>query len=238
MIEDSLGKRKHVMHYDTEIIPTEAEVEEILRIGYSLATSKQKSYSYKFHVLGPNAKRSEQLWHMAEGRKIDVDYEAYSTTTDSKEYVANDGLFHLKSAPYTLIVTPRLAPPNPHYEHNFRVTNSKWQLEDWEFVNTKNRESMAIEIGMCAKTITGAALDRGWDVSYNICFHNDRKKWPTSLPFVSGEWGFRPTLMMTLGKAKKYYYERLQENGLVEFDPKYNLDPSFETIFEFIDRSK
>ena len=50
MIEDSLGKRKHVMHYDTEIIPTEAEVEEILRVGYSLATSKQKAYAYKFWV--------------------------------------------------------------------------------------------------------------------------------------------------------------------------------------------
>lgn len=236
MIEDSLGKRKHVMHYDTETVPTEAEVEEILRIGYSLATSKQKSYSYKFWVLGPDAKRSEQLWHMAEGRKIDVDYEAYGTTTDSKEYIPNDGLFHIKSAPYTFIITPRLAPPNPHYEYNFRVTNSKWQLEDWEFVNTKNRESMAIEVGMVAKAITGAALDRGWDVSYNICFHNDRKKWPASLPFISGNWGFRPTLMMTLGKAKKYYYERLIENGSISKDPKYNLDPPFENIFEFIDR--
>ncbi len=234
-IEDSLGKRKHVMHYDTGVIPTKAEVEEILRLGYSLATSKQKSYSYKFHVLGPNAQRSEQLWNMAEGRKIDVDYEAYGTTTNSQEYLANDGLYHIKSAPYTLIVTPRLAPANPHYEHNFRVSNSKWQLEDYEFVNTKNRESMAIEIGMCAKAITGAALDRGWDVSYNICFHNDRKKWPKSLPFVSGDWGFRPALMMTLGKAKKYYYERLYEDGSVEFDPKFNTDPPFDDIFEFKD---
>ena len=40
MIEDSLSKRKHVMHYDTEIIPTESEIKEILEIGYSLATSK------------------------------------------------------------------------------------------------------------------------------------------------------------------------------------------------------
>ena len=30
MIEDSLSKRKHVMHYDTEIIPTESEIKEIL----------------------------------------------------------------------------------------------------------------------------------------------------------------------------------------------------------------
>jgi hypothetical protein len=238
MIEDSLGKRKHVMHYDTEIIPTEAEVEEILRVGYSLATSKQKAYAYKFWVLGPNAKRSNQLCNIAEGRKIDVDYEAYSTTTDSKEYVSNAGLYHIKSAPYTFIVTPRQASPNPHYKWHFENEKSKWQLEDWEFVNTKNRESNAIDVGMVAKTITGAALDRGWDVSYNICFYNDKKKWPASLPFVSGNWGFRPILMMTLGKAKKYYFERLIENGTLEKDPKFNYDPPFEDIFEFFDKEQ
>ena len=218
-IEDSLGKRKHVMHYDTEIIPTEAEVEEILRIGYSLATS------------GPNAERSNQLWNIAEGRKVDVDLEAYGTTTDSKEYVTNQGLFHIKSAPYTFIITPRIAPPNPHYRKSFDDTGSKWQLEDYEFVNTKNRESNAIDVGMVAKAITGAALDRGWDVSYNICFYNDRKKWPASLPFISGDWGFRPVLMMTLGKGKKYFYEILDNERA-----KLNYDPPFETIFEFVDR--
>jgi len=238
MIEDSLKNRKHVMHYDTEIIPTKEEVEEILRTGYSLATSKQKAYAYKFWILGPNKDRSKMLYDMAEGRKIDVDYEAYGTTTDSKNYAANVGLFHLLSAPYTFIITPRTASPNPHFKWQFDRWNSKWQLEDWEFVNTKNRESNAIDVGMVAKTITGAALDRGWDVSYNICFHNDRKKWPKSLPFVSGDWGFRPVLMMTLGKGKKYFYERLLKDGSLEKDPKYNTDPPFETIFEFWDKDE
>lgn len=234
-IEDSLGKRKHVIHYDTEIIPTKAEVEEILRIGYSLATSKQKAYAYKFWILGPDKTRSEMLWNMAEGRKIDVDYDAYGTTTQSEEYNENAGLYHIRSAPWTFIVTPRQAPPNPHYRYHFDKRNSLWQLEDWEFVNTKNRESNAIDVGMVAKAITGAALDRNWDVSYNICFHNDKKKWPASLPFVSGDWGFRPVLMMTLGKGKVYYYERLKKDGSLAGDPMYNCDPPFETIFEFFD---
>lgn len=236
MIEDSLGKRKHVMHYDTEMIPAEEEVEEILRTGYSLATSKQKAYAYKFWVLGPNKKRSKMLYDIAEGRKIDVDYEAYGTTTESKEYSANCGLFHLLSAPWTFIVTPRVSSPNPHFKWHFENESSKWQLEDHNFVNTKNRESNAIDVGMVAKTITGAALDRGWDVSYNICFHNDKKKWPKSLPFVSGESGFRPVLMMTLGKGKKYFYQRLSKDGTLANDPQYNTDPPFETIFEFFDR--
>ena len=238
MIEDSLGKRKHVMHYEAQIIPTKDEVEEILRLGYSLATSKQKAFAYKFHVLGPNAERSNQLWNIAEGRKIDVDLKAYGTTTKSDEYNSNPGLYHIKSAPWTFIVTPRVSSPNPHFDYHFKTTKSKWQLEDWEFVNTKKRESNAIDVGMVAKAITGAALDRGWDISYNICFYNDRKKWPKSMPYVSGNRGFRPLLMMTLGKGATYFYERLKEDGSVAWDPKFNTNPPFEDIFEFIDRSK
>ena len=237
MIEDSLGKRKHVMHYDTEIIPTYEEVKEILQVGFSLATSKQKAYAYKFWVLGPNKERSHTLWEVAEGRKIDVDYEAYGTTTDDEVYSMNTGLFHIRSAPWTFLITPRTSSPNPHFKYHFETTRSKWQLEDRDFVNTKNRESNAIEVGMVAKAITGAALDRGWDVSYNICFHNDKTKWPKSLPFISDyATGFRPVMMMTLGKGKTYFYERLVEDGTIANDPKYNTEPPFDTIFEFIDK--
>ena len=235
MIEDSLGKRKHVVHYNNKIIPTKYEVEEILKIGYSLSTSKQKAFAYKFWVLGPNAKRSEQLWNIAEGRKIDVDEEAYGTTTKSDEYNSNAGLYHIKSAPWTFIVTPRVSSPNPHFDYHFKKTGSKWQLEDWEFVNTRNRESNAIDVGMVATAISGAAFDRGWDVSYNICFYRDIKKWPKSMPFISGDNGFEPVLMMTLGKGKKYFYERLKEDGSIAWDPKYNNDPPFEDIFNFFD---
>ena len=119
MIEDSLGKRKHVMHYDTKNIPTKLQVEEILKIGYSLATSKQKAYAYKFWILGPDKKRSEMLWNMAEGRKIDEDYDTFGTATDSQEYTENTGLYHIKSAPWTFIVTPRTSSPNPHFRYNF-----------------------------------------------------------------------------------------------------------------------
>jgi len=236
LVEDIFSKRKHVVHYDDKIIPTRAEIEEILKVGYSLATSKQKAYAYKFWILGPNKERSHMLWEVAEGRKIDVDYEAYGTTTNHEVYSMNVGLFHIKSAPWTFIITPRTSSPNPHFRYWFDTTRSKWQLEDWEFVNTKNRESNAIDVGMVAKTITGAALEKGWDVSYNICFHNDKTKWPKSLPFISGNRGFRPILMMTLGKAKKYFYERLSEDGTIANDPKYNTDPPFDTIFEFIDK--
>ena len=55
------------------------------------------------------------------------------------------------------------------------------------------------------------------------------------MPYVSGAGGFRPVLMMTLGKGEKYFYERLSEDGTVANDPKYNKSPDFDTIFEFVD---
>ena len=237
MIEDSLSRRAHVWKYCEDVIPTEAEIFEILQTAYPLVTSKQKAYAYKFWVLGPDKKRSEILYNIAEGRKIDVDYEAYGTTTESKNYVENCGLYHIRSAPYTFLILPRIAPPNPHFEYQYKSNGSKWQLDDWEFINTRNRETTGIDVGMVSKAITGAALDRGWDVSYNSCFYNDKSKWPIEFfPFVSGDWGFRPILMMTLGKGKKYFYERLLKDGSLEKDPKYNTDPPFETIFEFWDK--
>ena len=44
--------------------------------------------------------------------------------------------------------------------------------------------------------------------------------------------------MMTIGKGKKYFYERLLKDGSLEKDPKYNTDPPFETIFEFWDKDE
>ena len=223
MIEDSLGNRKHVMHYDEEVIPSKKDIDEILRTAYPLVTSKQKAYPYKAYILGPNSTRSNRIWNLAEGNKINVDTAAYGDAGDA--YVANPGLFHMKSAPWTLIYTPRVAPPNHYYKKAFENTKSLWQLEDANFVNTKNRESMAIEVGMLAKAITGAVLDRGWDTSYNICFIKDMQYWD-DFPYLE----FRPTLIQTIGKGKKYLYESLRPG-----DHQYNTDPNFEEIFEYVD---
>lgn len=223
MIEDSLSARKHVVDYDTEIVPNRQEIEEILRTAYPLVTSKQKAYPYKFYVLGPDKERSSKIWNLAEGNKIAVDLKEIGEA--GEDYLANEGLFHMNSAPWTLIVTPRIAPPNKFYRRAFDDHKSYWQLEDPEFINKNNRESMAIEVGMLAKAITGAALDRGWDTSYNICFLKDMKYWK-DFPYLQ----YRPTLIQTIGKGKKYLYETL-----TPLDQEQNQDPPFEDIFEFVD---
>jgi|TARA_B110000503_G_scaffold82316_1_gene125630 hypothetical protein len=226
MIEDSLKNRKHVVDYDEEIIPTESEIEEILRTAYPLVTSKQKGYPYKFHVLGPNKNRSFKLWSLCEGNKIYTDEVALGNAGDN--YKPNNGLFHIRSAPYTLIVTPRVAQPNAFHRAAFDNANSLWELANPTFVNRNNRESCAVEIGMLAKAITGATLDRGWDTSYNICFPKQLTDW-ADFPFIE----FVPTLIQTLGKGKKYKWQTLTAEQSIA-----DTDAPFEDIFQFVDREK
>lgn len=225
MIEDSLKNRKHVVHYDIDNIPTEQEVTEILQTAYSLVTSKQKGYPYRVHVLGPNKERSREIWSLCEGNKIDTDVRALGPIDE--RYRANPGLFHMDSAPWTLIYTPRLAPANPYMRKAYDDSNSLWELDDPAFINRNNRESMAIEIGMLAKAITGAVLDRGWDTSYNICFPKDMEKWE-NFPYLL----YYPTLIQTIGKGKVYRWQTL-----TPIERELNTDPPFEDIFYFADKN-
>jgi hypothetical protein len=93
-------------------------------------------------------------------------------------------------------------------------------------VNKNNREACAIEIGMIAKTITGAALDRGWDTSYNVCFPKPLEQW-VDFPYLN----FSPALMQTIGKGKNYFYEVIPNSWAAD-----NVAPPFEDVFQFVDK--
>lgn len=224
MIQDSLKNRKHVVDYSTTIIPTREEINNILATAYPLVTSKQKGYPYQVHILGPNKARSKELWELCEGNKIDTDIGALGEA--GSRYRSNPGLYHMYSSPWTLIYGPRVAPANAFYRQAFDNTNSLWELEDKDFVNTRNRESCAIEIGMLAKAITGATLDQGWDTSYNVCFPRQFKKW-VNFPHLE----FTPALIQTIGKGVKYKWEDMgPENS------KLDIDAPFDDIFKYIDK--
>jgi len=226
MIEDSLSRRAHVWKYCEDVIPTEAEILEILQTAYPLVTSKQKAYAYKAHILGPNKARSRKLWNMCEGNKIRTDEEEFGDSDEA--YRSNPGLYHILSAPYTIIYTPRIAPPNPFHKGNFEREKSKWQLEDPTFINTRNRTSNSIEVGMLAKTVTGAVLDRGWDSSYTVCLPKNMEDWK-DFPYID----FYPDLIQTIGKAEKYKWQFYHPERL-----KTDTDAPFEDIFNFVDNSQ
>ena len=227
MIEDSFKNRKHVVNYDQDIIPTREEIESLLRRAYPLVTSKQKGYPYQAVIYGPDATRSRQLWQLCEGNKVDIDVEI-NTDGNNPNYVANAGLFHIISAPWTIIYQPRIAPANPWHRAAFDGTNSKWQLDDPDFINRQNRESTGIEIGMLAKLITGAALEAGWDSSYNICFPTDTTPWD-GWPGIR----FVPTLIQTLGKGKDYKWNFIPGAYPNPEAQLKDLDAPFEEIFKF-----
>jgi len=225
MIKDSLSRRAHVWKYREDKIPTEKEIIKILQTAYPLVSSKQKAYAYKAYILGPNKARSKKLYNMCEGNKIRTDEAEFGKSDEA--YRSNPGLYHILSAPYTIIYTPRIAPPNPFHKRNFEREKSKWQLEDPIFVNTRNRTSNAIEIGMLAKTVTGVAMDRGWDSSYCVCLPKNMEDWK-DFPYID----FYPDLIQTIGLAEKYKWQFYNEEQL-----KADTDAPFADIFNFVDRS-
>ena len=222
-ITDSLKKRAHVVHYKKDIIPTRSQIEEILRIGYPLATSKQKAFPYKAYVLGPNEERSKMLYNLCEGNKIDFDGDV------GEKYHANPNLYHLKSAPWTLIFTPRVAPGNQFAQEQCAKTGTRWEMGEESFI-PHGRESWSIEVGMIAKTITGAVLDTGWDTSYCICFPKQVIKWHTNTKFYFNFVKYMPYLIQTIGKADLYKWQNMSEDSL-----KKDTCPPFEDIFSFED---
>jgi hypothetical protein len=220
VIQDSLKSRRHVIEYSKDIVPTKNEVKEILEIGYSLSSSKQNSFPYKVSILGTDYARSEYLLALAEGNKIDTDGELPEGTT----YWANPCLFHLGTAPYTLIISPRLAPPNAYHQMQIEKHGNHWEFDKKDRM-TDCGKAFSVEVGILATTITGAAIDRGWDCAYCVCFPSDINQY-VKFPYVD----YCPYLILTLGKATKYKADFYKKESIA-----MDIRPSFEEIFKFVD---
>ena len=225
-ITKALNKRAHVVHYKTNVedIPTKSEIEEILRIGYPLATSKQNAFPYKAHVLGPNKERSAELYSFAEGNKVDFDGDV------GEKYQPNPNLFHIATAPWTLIFTPRISPGNQFAQEQCAKTGTQWEMGRETYI-PKGREAWGIEVGMLAKCITGAVLDNNWDTSYNACFPHWIEPWNNSEHFQFVK--YHPFLIQTIGKAQKYKWQNMQKENLAK-----DTCPPFEDIFSFEDNNE
>ena len=232
MIQDSLKNRKHVIEYCKigmnnnnyeEIIPTEQQVEEILKVGYSLASSKQNSFPYKVAVLGTDYKRSEHLQKLCEDKKIDKDGDLPSGAT----YIPNPNLYHLGTAAWTLIITPRMAAPNKYQAIQLDKHGSHWEYDTVE-KQESCKEAFAVEVGILATTITGAAMDQGWNCSYNVCFPKQIEKYK-DFPYVD----YPPYLIITLGKALKFKKDILRPESLAA-----DTRPGFDEIFTLVDKDK
>ena len=232
ILKEVYDKRKHPNTYSDTIVPTKDEIKEILSEAYPLVTSFRKAFGYEIHVLGPNAERSNAIWRLSEDHKQRIDDETYGD-----EAMQNDsiGLMHLRTAPWTLIATPRVCEPNGfHSEDNTSPGqestdgNSLWEFSDYQWMNTNNRESGALEIAMFLKMIMGGVLQRGYDSGFCVCMPSSIEAFKPYIP----ELKFYPTVIQTIGKATKYQYECKTKEGL-ELDTAPDL---FEKIINFTDK--
>mgnify|MGYP003389097212 FL=1 len=232
ILKEVYDKRKHPNTYSDTIVPTKDEIKEILSEAYPLVTSFRKAFGYEIHVLGPNAERSNAIWRLSEDHKQRIDDETYGD-----EAMQNDsiGLMHIKTAPWTLIATPRVCEPNGfHSEDNTSPGqestdgNSLWEFSDYQWMNTNNRESGALEIAMFLKMIMGGVLQRGYDSGFCVCMPSSIEAFKPYIP----ELKFYPTVIQTIGKATKYQYECKTEEAL-KLDTAPDL---FEKIINFTDK--
>lgn len=232
ILKEVYDKRKHPNTYSDTIVPTKDEIKEILSEAYPLVTSFRKAFGYEIHVLGPNAERSNAIWRLSEDHKQRIDDETYGD-----EAMQNDsiGLMHIKTAPWTLIATPRVCEPNGfHSEDNTSAgqesTDGKslWEFADYQWMNTNNRESGALEIAMFLKMIMGGVLQRGYDSGFCVCMPSSIEAFKPYIP----ELKFYPTVIQTIGKATKYQYECKTEEAL-RLDTAPDL---FDKIINFTDK--
>lgn len=224
---DIFSKRKHPSVYDDKIIPTETEIRDIVSKAYPLVTSFRKMYGYKIHVLGPNKERSNHIWKLCEGYKQWIDDSHHAEEARQTKSI---GMSHIETAPWILIYTPRVSPPNAYHadETDHIDGKSVWDGLNWNYMDTRNRESGAIEIGMIAQMIMCGALDKGYDTGFCVCLprSGDKglEKW-TDYPFLD----FYPTVIQTIGKAKVYQYQNKSPEQLEK-----DTAPPIDDIFNFV----
>jgi len=199
------NKRAHPNIYSDKIIPTETEIRDIIKQAYPLVTSFRKMFGYKIHVLGPNLKRSRDIWEICEGHKQWIDDTHFPGEARQTQSM---GMRHIETAPWILIYTPRVSQPNEYHagESNHKDGKSLWDGTNWQFMNTNNRESGGIEIGMVAQMIMAGVLDKGYDTGFCVCLPRrgpkGLEKWK-DYPFLD----FYPTVIQTIGKATRYQWQ-------------------------------
>ena len=234
ILSDLYNKRKHPNTYSDTVVPTKDEIKEILSEAYPLVTSFRKAFGYEIHVLGPNAERSNTIWSLAEGHKQKIDDDIYGEDAMQTNSI---GLMHIRTAPWTLIASPRVCYPNKYHSDDntskgLEETDGKsvWEFADYEHMNTWNRESGALEIAMFLKMIMGGVLQRGYDTGYCVCFPKG-KRWKEVWHPVIPELKFWPTVIQTIGKATRYQYQYKSKKAL-ELDTA----PDLNNIINFIDK--
>ena len=221
MLEETLGKRKHVIDYCiAQQIPDDV-IDGLLRTTWELTPSQNNFMPYSIFVLGPEHKKEKRVVY----ENVIFNQERINSLNPlplvDDDYI---NLTSLLSCSHLLIFTLRLeTQPNAH---------QKRQIEKgfyFEAVDEQSLESLtntaSLEVGMFTNTLSALCLEKGIHTSFLRTFPKDLECWKP-LPFIKRN----PLLLFTIGKGKAYLRDRAKSEGWHHEDHK----PDFDRIVQKI----
>jgi hypothetical protein len=228
MIFETMSKRKHVMEYKEDDIPSRETIHDCLWKAWKLTPSKNNMMPYSAHVIGPdNESAKYYCWNMAAMNHLWAEQDGIRKGFHDKPASTHLNPFyeHLIYCPYLVVFTARvLKQVNEWYQ--FQTEKGQFFPEQIhpEYVDTII-DTTCVEVGMFANTFATLLMEEGIDASFTGCFPRKVKHWE-GLDFVK----YRPILMMSLGKGDIYRRDLAEKEGWSHMDRK----PEFEDVVNFV----
>lgn len=225
MIFDILQKRKHVILYDKNDIPTEETVKDILWHAWKTTPSKQNMMPYRIAVYGPDRqKEKSSAWKKVASNH----YYAEKRGTEKgriKEpsYEINLYYEHIQDAPWLLIFQYRVCDwCPPFYVQGIKDGHYMEQMYRDDVLQSR---TVLFEAGLFASNIATLCLEKDIDISYCGCWPKKVEEWK-DVPGIEEN----IIMLMTLGKGDYYRREKLEREGNSHLDYKV----AFEEVVKFI----
>jgi|TARA_B110000444_G_scaffold196541_1_gene187225 hypothetical protein len=226
------SNRKHIVTYSDVKIPAKELVEEALYKAWKTQPSKNNMMAYHVDVYGPDRKITKQyIWKLCNQNHIRTDKEynekGFSNVTLNAKTHPNPNYNHIRSSAYLFVFYPRLVTKaNPFYTESIKRGE---HVADEMIPNqiTKLREHISVEVGIFAANLTNYLLSSNIDISYNVCFNRDIKRWQD----YGFTWmNYAPVLMMSAGIAEVTRKEWL-ENTDDDWKQSYpDVKPELEEV--------
>ena len=156
-----LDRRRHVKVYDTEDIPEEELIKDLLKKTWKVTPSKNNFMPYHCNVLGPDKKSEKHSIWMKSVNHCKETNEKETTIKSEKDIEYNPYFEHIITAPYLLVFTQRPCPPNDYYKEAIQRGNY------YEQMHTKDVDlilpDVSIEVGMFMANLSAFALEKDSD---------------------------------------------------------------------------
>jgi len=218
MIYDTFNKRKHVITYKKNIIPSREQIDNLIKKTWELTPSKNNTMAYEVFVLGPDKqKEKNEVYKRSVSNHFRVEDNALAKGNLHKSiHLENINYGHMLSCPYLLVITQRVLKEMNEYYKIAIEKDGHYAEQLFEHELDTIESLTALEVGLFANILTGLCVEDNLDVSYTSCFERDVSKWQPELNFVKR----LPLLLMSIGKGDIYRWQRLKEKNETHLDTK------------------